>query len=629
MGFWKKFFGGKRSTPRVADAHQEKELINAYDEFGREIRITRADWVHSVLEPNLKKAWSDSEKLEQLILSAVHDGFFAEVLEASSQLVSLVPDSEMATVLYAIALLKTGDDTRSEQVLTNHLNHCRPSGAVLTNLAKVHAARQDRTTALKVLWNALELDPNQDNALLWYESEIREEQGESAGAEALRRASELPGSWRAQAWLARLALQRGRLSEAEDLYRQSLSAAPAPPPSDLLMQISGDLGQAGHLKELLQIVVPRFVAPTHGLAVGNNLIKAFLDTYQVENAASVLDQLHALQRSDWKESLNFWDHALAQKRVDVESSGGAPKLDVSLLTTSCPIWLKADSPVSELFPTSTASSVVFLGGTGSQASSPSHPQMQLADTLGRICRGLPLYLAEHVSSQLSIGTSCLVPWNSGPPAGFVVSGGEWTAEDAAKFAASVGPSTKFAVAVHVTGLAEQWQVKLRISNVPEGDTLSETSIRLDPVNPGPAMLELAALLVSSLDSRVTVERHGWSHYSAPPSERLGHYLLRLEQLLCLRVAAMDGVQDTFLHGQREVLSGTVDLCLQVPKSASVRLLLAAMCTRLAKLKPEVVREQEEQLLLLEKRHPLPSDISSEVSDILHSAISTARGKSAL
>src|SRR5690606_39666138 len=129
--------------------------------------------------------------------------------------------------------------------------------------------------------------------------------------------------WRAQLWLARLALQQGHLAEAKDLYRQSLSVAPDPPPSELLMQISGDLGQAGHLKELLQLVAPRFVAPTHGLTVGNNLIKAFLETHQLEEATSILDQLYALQRSDWKDSLNFWAHPLAENRVAAQSSTGA------------------------------------------------------------------------------------------------------------------------------------------------------------------------------------------------------------------------------------------------------------------------------------------------------------------
>ena len=50
------------------------------------------------------------------------------------------------------------------------------------------------------------------------------------------------------------------------------------------MQISGDLGNAAHLPELLQLVEPHFVAEVHGLPVGNNLIKAHLDLGQLDAA---------------------------------------------------------------------------------------------------------------------------------------------------------------------------------------------------------------------------------------------------------------------------------------------------------------------------------------------------------
>src|SRR2546422_10217541 len=65
--------------------------------------------------------------------------------------------------------------------------------------------------------------------------------------------STLPGSWRAQLWLARSALQSRQLDQALALYRESLSRAGKPAPANLLQQMSGDLGNAGHLPELLQL----------------------------------------------------------------------------------------------------------------------------------------------------------------------------------------------------------------------------------------------------------------------------------------------------------------------------------------------------------------------------------------
>ena len=105
------------------------------------------------------------------------------------------------------------------------------------------------------------------------------------------RVAALPGSWRARIWLAHAALKSRNLESALAFYRESLSRAPQPAPGDLLMQLSGDLGNAGHLPEILQLVGPHFVPAIHGLPVGNNLIKAHVDLGQSDAARRIVNQL--------------------------------------------------------------------------------------------------------------------------------------------------------------------------------------------------------------------------------------------------------------------------------------------------------------------------------------------------
>jgi pentatricopeptide repeat protein len=45
----------------------------------------------------------------------------------------------------------------------------------------------------------------------------------------------------------------------------------------------------------------------HGLAVGNNLIKAYLELGDADEARAVLDKLYAQQRPDWRDALAYWD----------------------------------------------------------------------------------------------------------------------------------------------------------------------------------------------------------------------------------------------------------------------------------------------------------------------------------
>jgi len=113
---------------------------------------------------------------------------------------------------------------------------------VLTNLAKVQASRKDEARADQTLWKALETDPNMDNALLWYVARQQEKEGNDAEVAAFRRVSALPGSWRAQLWLARSALEAGDLREAMAFYEAALGRVPRPAPADFVMQLSGDLG---------------------------------------------------------------------------------------------------------------------------------------------------------------------------------------------------------------------------------------------------------------------------------------------------------------------------------------------------------------------------------------------------
>ncbi|HBL64669.1 MAG TPA: hypothetical protein DDZ58_00560, partial [Achromobacter sp.] len=60
------------------------------------------------------------------------------------------------------------------------------------------------------------------------------------------------------------------------LYREALAQAGEPVPGDLLMQMTGDLGNAGRIPDIVQMAAPHYRAAAHGPQVGNNLIKAYL-----------------------------------------------------------------------------------------------------------------------------------------------------------------------------------------------------------------------------------------------------------------------------------------------------------------------------------------------------------------
>lgn len=289
-----------------APASTDAEMIQLFDESGRKIYVTKEQWRKDMLPGIIKKSWDSPDQLYQIVVGSLNDGFVHDMLDASRHLSIIDTIPARGACIYGINLMKLGQLDEAENVLRSYLTKHGEDGAVLTNLAKVQAERNQHELSEKTLWHALEVDPNQQNGLGWLMAIYQERSGKQASHDALLRIAQYPSSWRAQLWLARAALEQKELPEAIRLYDQVLSRAPKPVPTDMLMQMSGDLGRSGQLRELLDLTEPHFNLKFHGLAVGNNLIKAHLDLGELEAAQAILNQLSALNRPDFKATLDFW-----------------------------------------------------------------------------------------------------------------------------------------------------------------------------------------------------------------------------------------------------------------------------------------------------------------------------------
>ena len=285
-----KLFGKKpKNTNPPIDPSKDPNMIRVFDEYGRELFITKQQWRDNVLLGNLETSRNDPDQLYTMIVSAIQDGFAADVIPFAEHLQTIDPIASRAAVVLGIVYMETGRLDDAQKVLEEYITQHGEDGIVLTNLAKVYSRRGDQAKAESILWHALELDPNQENGLGWYAVMQKEQKGEGGDLEAYRRAANLPHSWRARLWLAQDAIQHKDLTTAETLYEEALALADRPIPADLLMQMSGDLGNAGYLAEIIRLVSPHFDPGFHGIQVGNNLIKANLDLGRVEVARQVLE----------------------------------------------------------------------------------------------------------------------------------------------------------------------------------------------------------------------------------------------------------------------------------------------------------------------------------------------------
>jgi tetratricopeptide (TPR) repeat protein len=259
MSFLKKLFGAGASGASGSQAKNpaaDPNLIQVYDAYGREFFITREEWRKSVLPGSIQSNWSKPDELYSIIVGAMNDGFFADVVDAAERLLQIDPQPVRSACIWGIVLTEVGRLDEGERVFRDYIARYGEDGVILTNLAKIYSRRKNDAKAGETLWRALELDPNQENGMGWYLAIHKERGGDEDALKALRRVAQVPGSWRAQLWLAREALKRGEVPGALDLYKESLAAAPTPAPTDLLMMMSADLGNAGRLAESVDLTLP-------------------------------------------------------------------------------------------------------------------------------------------------------------------------------------------------------------------------------------------------------------------------------------------------------------------------------------------------------------------------------------
>ena len=607
MGFWDKLRWKKeRSMAPVPAPNDDTNRIQVFDEFGRELFVTREQWRSNILPGALKANQGTPHSLTQIVARALQDGFAADVLDAARDLHHQDPASSLTTCIYGIALMQTQRNEEAEHVLSSFLQQHGDDAAVLTNLAKVHASHADEDRVDPTLWRALQTDPNFDNGFTWYVARSRERDGQKAEPETLKRIAAIPGSWRAQLWLARKALDARETQQALAYYQEALDRAGDSIPADFLMQMSGDLGQHGLLDESLRLTEPRFSAEAHGLPVGNNLIKANLDLGRIEQAAKILRALQALPRPEWKAQLSFWDTELAKARLaSAPESGKAPNR-INMLVIDGPVWLNAASPARDLFEPKAKDSpiVCVLGSTAETGEASDEFRLQLANPPGRLSRAIPLFLSEQIEAMTGARTKTLFPWAEGEKS-FVLSGHAWTDEVAAKYAAHASDKCEFVVVCHLKAQAEPWQVQIRVIRVADATRVDELTAAFPMSTPEEAIPALGDSVISTLSKTNVSAVQASPFYQVPAGVNFGHYLVRLEQLLSVRCAAMEGVSSgTFLSGEREILDSNLGLNLACPENVIARVLLLQTMLTMKQVRSEVVAEFQERVMLLQDRHPL-------------------------
>lgn len=597
-----------------SDPSKDPNLIRVFDAYGRELFVKREQW-RDILLDTLKKHRDNSDRLYEG-LAGLRDGFVADLLPYAQRLFALEPCTARAAIVLGIVYLETKRLDQAQRVLERFTVERGDDGIVLANLAKVYSAQGKLEKSRETLWHALEIDPNQDNGLAWYVALERERGGEAAATSAWEQVSKISGSWRASLWLARAALERKDLAEALRLYNEALSAIAVPLPSDLLMQISGDLGRAGRLAELIELVEPRFDVAAHGLPVGNNLIKAHLDLGQLEAAKRVLEELYAQKRPDWQRALTSWDTKIAEAAVAQRGEHLPPQIPIEMTILEGPVWGGTNSPFRPLLPEkrTDAPRVAVLGSTVLFTRAVEAPRVGLADAPGRLSRAIPLLVVEQLHLRTEGVAETVQPWAE--PGGFAVLGQPYSDEDLLAFANKMNPPVDVVIGIVIDTTEPHWKIIARILR--QSGWRAETSVVLEQVEqPGSQVVSLANSIIDSIVAKSALRAIAPPTWYQLPND-MTDYLLRAEQHLATAFASF---KNGALSGERELVAGTLQLCLREPGNSLVRMLLVRTLQAMKKTKPQVIGEFKDKLERLHLEFPLLEPVAIPLREALREILS--------
>lgn len=583
-------------TDGAAPQSPSSELVTVYDAYGREIKITRGEWREKVFLPNLQQKWSNATELSGLIISGLNDGFAADLMPAAARLVEIDSDPERSHTVQGIVLMKNGELDQAETALRAGIAKVGATGTLLTNLAKVFAERGEQGTADQTLWQAILADPNLESGMLWWVAIQRERGGEEAYFEALQTVAALPGSWRAQLWLARHHLERKEVESARALYAGVLAGGAFD--GSALTMISGDLGNNGHPELMVELVGPVYDEYKHDPMAGLNLLRAYQELGKADEGEAQLARMYALGFAAIKQHLDHFAQAFQKMREQEAQSipVDADSLKINTLALSQPVWHYGLRDADWLFaqkPEGTPEVGFFALSKISEG--PERAESQREDALGRLTRAVPLYLAEATHYWSDYAATCYIQVVEG--GGPVVSGHE---TDGNLLFDIVPPAMKYFVTGEIgcsgDGDQTQWQICLSLWNCVTREKDAVENGRAVHSELGGLMLDLESRILA----RVGLKRQQAldSFYLHPTADAMPLYLTELGQAFMLTLAAEGQMSKSSMWGERAMLDWPLNMALHWPTVDVPKLMYISGLGKALDYKSDVLAEYKGRSLQL-------------------------------
>lgn len=270
---------------------KEKMFLKGTDENGKPIHVSRDEWKDKVLPEMIEQTWDDLNMLYSVISLACDNDMPDQVLDAARHAYETDTIAERASTMYSIVLIRNGLYADALKVLEDYIQKEGKTATILSCLARTHKLMGQNDLFSQTLIEAIDLDPNDEIILTWWLENQREGQENPDDKAALLEIAKKDGTWRAQTWLAHMAIENNEKFEAIDFYKQALEKSDACQEAVTLSAM--DLVQAGHVIELIDLMEQFYDPVKHEVDAGIHLVQAYIQTGQKIKGIQMLNHVEA------------------------------------------------------------------------------------------------------------------------------------------------------------------------------------------------------------------------------------------------------------------------------------------------------------------------------------------------
>lgn len=403
--------------------------IDAVDAQGQRVRIPREEYASKVLPDLLKANDSNPDQLTGVIMQAVRDGFAEQVIPAANRLTVIDKDNiERALTVLAVVQRDCNELELAESTLNELLQRKPGSPAAYVGLGMLQERQGNLDQCIELLWQALAKDCNHPDAVHGYLQTRHRQVGDDGYPAEIEKVMALPGSWRAQMWMARLLLSKQDDAGAASIYRDVLGVNDVE--SDALLMASADLVQAEKGELIDELIVKRFVPGQHHPHIG----MALLQHYRMRKDHVAGEQLlHTMYvhyghmiGGDLQPFSAEFDRMRLSKLPPMPQLPENPKVNIMRLDR--PLWYAGfDDPSWLLPPKGEGHKHVMLFALAMDGQPKLEPHQE--EEVGRATRSLSLWFAEQLWLSTPHRATAALPMAEN--GGWAVLGRPWPEEQLA------------------------------------------------------------------------------------------------------------------------------------------------------------------------------------------------------